>query len=47
MTEGREFANILRSLKQFIQTVKWQNNFLNRMLFKKFPEGFSDQSNTL
>ena len=26
-TEGREFAKILRSLEQFIQTVKGQNNF--------------------
>ena len=25
--EGREFAKCLRSLKQFIQTVKGQNNF--------------------
>ena len=25
--EGREFVNFLRSLKQFIQTVKGQNNF--------------------
>ena len=25
--EGQEFANILRSLEQFIQTVKVQNNF--------------------
>ena len=25
--EGREFANVLRSLEQFIQTVKGQNNF--------------------
>ena len=25
--EGREFANILRSLEQFIQTVKGQKNF--------------------
>jgi hypothetical protein len=25
--EGQEFANFLRSLKQFIQTVKGQNNF--------------------
>ena len=25
--EGREFAKILRSLQQFIQTVKGQNNF--------------------
>ena len=26
--EGQEFAKSLRSLKQFIQTVKGQNNFL-------------------
>ena len=26
--EGREFAKFLRSLEQFIQTVKAQNNFL-------------------
>ena len=26
-TEGREFAKLLRSLEQFIQTVKGQNNF--------------------
>ena len=26
--EGREFAKFLRSLEQFIQTVKGQNNFL-------------------
>ena len=25
--EGREFANFLRSLKQFIKAVKGQNNF--------------------
>ena len=25
--EGREFAKILRSLEQFIQTVRGQNNF--------------------
>ena len=25
--EGREFENFLRSLEQFIQTVKVQNNF--------------------
>ena len=34
--EGHEFAKILRSLEQFIQTVKGQNNFWkhgNRMLF--------------
>ena len=26
-TEGREFAKILRSLKQFIRTLKGKNNF--------------------
>ena len=26
-TEGREFGKFLRSLEQFIQTVKGQNNF--------------------
>ena len=31
--EGWEFAKFLRSLEQFIQTVKGQNNFGNRMLF--------------
>ena len=31
--EGREFEKILRSLEHFIQTVKDQNNFGNRMLF--------------
>ena len=30
--EGREFAKILRSLEQFIQTVKGQNNFFNLFL---------------
>ena len=25
--EGQKFAKILRSLEQFIQTVKYQNNF--------------------
>ena len=39
--EGREFAYILRSLEQFIQTVKGQNNFWYRMLFKLVPGGFS------
>ena len=32
-TEGREFAKILRSLEQFIQVVKGQKKFGNRMLF--------------
>ena len=27
VAEGREFVNFLRSLEQFIQTVKGQNNF--------------------
>ena len=31
--EGRELAKFLRSLEQFIQTVKGQNNFGNEMLF--------------
>ena len=31
--EGREFAKYLKSLKQFIPTVKGQKNFRNRMLF--------------
>ena len=30
--EGREVAIFLRSLEQFVQTVKDQNNFGNRML---------------
>ena len=40
--EGRKFTKFLRSLEQFIQTVKGQNNFGNRMLFQHVPEGFSD-----
>ena len=31
--EGREFAKFLRSLEQFIQTVKGQKYLGNRMLF--------------
>ena len=31
--EGREFANFLRSLEQFIQTVKGQNNFWQQNAF--------------
>ena len=31
--EGREFEIILRSQEQFIQTVKGQNKFGDRMLF--------------
>ena len=44
--EGREFAKILRSLEQFIQTVKVQNNFGNRMLFLTCSWRFL-KSNTL
>ena len=33
--EGREFAKVLRSLEQFVRTVKGQNNLL-------VPGGFSD-----
>ena len=31
--EGREFSNFLRSLEQFIQTVKGQNNFCYQNVF--------------
>ena len=31
--EGREFANIFRSLEQFVGTVKGQKKFGNRMFF--------------
>ena len=33
-----EFSKFLRSLEKFIQTVKWKNNFWNRMLFCLFLE---------
>ena len=39
--EGREFAKFLRSLEQFIQVVKGQNIFGNRILFKLVPGVFS------
>ena len=39
--EGWEFAKILRSLQQFIQTMNGQYNFWNRMLFELVPGGFS------
>ena len=32
--EGREFAKFLRSLEQFIQIVKGQNNELEQLEFK-------------
>ena len=31
--EGREFAKVLRSLEQFVQTVKGQNNFCQQNAF--------------
>ena len=38
-TEGWEFAKILRSLEQFIQTVKGQNNFGKKWLgFRNMQE---------
>ena len=40
--EGREFSKCLRSLEQFIQTLKSQNNFGDRMPFKLGPGCFSD-----
>ena len=43
--EGREFGNFFKSLEQFIQTVKGQNNFCNRISFKFVPGGFSDLIN--
>ena len=39
--EGGEFAKNLRSLEQFIQTMKGQN--VNRMFFKLVPGGFSNR----
>ena len=42
--EGREFAKILRSLEPFIQTVKGQTIFANRMLV---PGGLFLLSNKL
>ena len=32
--EGQDFAKFLRTLEQFIQTVKLWNNFSNRILIK-------------
>ena len=40
--EGQEFAKVLRSLEQFIQTVKGQKSFGNRMLIQLVPGGFLD-----
>ena len=38
--EGQEFAKILRSLEQFIQTVKGQNHFLVTECFLTFSWRF-------
>ena len=40
--EGWQSAKFLRSLEQFIPTVKGQYNFWNRMLSSLVPGGFSD-----
>ena len=42
VANGREFAKILESLEQFIQTLKGKNNFWNRILFELVPGGFTD-----
>ena len=39
--EGPEFAKVLRSLEQFIQTVKVRTIFGNRIIFELVPGGFS------
>ena len=43
--EGREFAKFLRSIEQFIQTVKGQNNFWTECSLNLFMEvsQFSDK----
>ena len=38
--EGREFANFLRSLEQFVQTVKGQNNFWKQNAFLTYSWRF-------
>ena len=38
--KGQDFANSLRQIKQFIQTVKVQNIFWNRMFFLTFSWRF-------
>ena len=40
--KGQEFENFLRSLEQFIQTVKVRTIFGNGMLFSLVPGDFSD-----
>ena len=39
---GQEFSKFLRSQEQFIQTVKGQNTFGNRMLFYLVPGDMID-----
>jgi len=41
--ESQEFEKILRSLKQFVRTLKGQTIFGSRMLFCFVPGGFSDK----
>ena len=36
----QEFAKLLRSIEQFLQTVKGHNNFRKRILFQLVTEGF-------
>ena len=43
--EGREFANILRSLKNLFKQWKVRTIFGNRMLFQLAPGDFSDKIN--
>ena len=43
--EGREFEKTLRSLEQFVQTMKLRTIFGNRMLFQLLPGGFSELIN--
>ena len=38
--EGSEFVSFLRSIQQFIQTVKDQNNFWKKNTFHSFTGGF-------
>ena len=39
--EGQEFAKLLRSLEQFIHTVKVRTTFGNKILFRLFDPGGS------
>ena len=46
IAEGREFTNFLRSVEQFIRTMKGQNHFQNIMFFVTCSWKFL-RSNTL